>query len=363
MLEYSISMEELFHMAVADKASDLHLVTGAPPHIRVNGELVSLDLPILDSHDVESLLYSILTDCQIETLKLERELDFSYTISSLARFRGNTMYERGNLAVVFRIIPLTVPDLKGLGLPQGVEELCDLKDGLVLVTGPAGSGKSTTLAAIIDMINNEKKRNIITIEDPVEFLHSHKKSIIRQREVGYDTHSFSKALRHMLRHDPDIVLIGEMRDLESVSAALTAAETGHLVFSTLHTPTAVSTISRIIDIFNADHRDQIRQQLANSIRAVISQRLIPDIKGEDRELAVELMLGIPSVKNIIREGREHHLYSIIQTNTQIGMQTMDQSIGNLYNEGRIGLEQAFANCIDSKELERIIRFKGDFFQI
>lgn len=344
-------------------ASDLHLISGASPHIRVHGELIALDLPTLNSNDIENLIYSILTGSQVETLKLERELDFSYIIFSLARFRGNIMYQKGSLAVVFRIIPLVAPKMQELGLPKEVEEFCNFKDGLVLVTGPAGSGKSTTLAAIIDMINNEKKSNIITIEDPIEFLHSHKKSIIRQREVGSDTHSFTQALRYVLRHDPDIILIGEMRDPESVSAALIAAETGHLVFSTLHTPTVPSTIRRIIDIFHTDKRDQVRQQLANSIRAVISQRLIQNINGEGRVLAVELMLSIPSVKNIIREGREHQLYSIIQTNTQMGMRTMDQALANLYLEGKIEREDAFKNCIDNKELERLIRLKGDFFQI
>lgn len=362
-MSYSMTMEDLFRMAVISDASDLHLISGAPPHIRIHGKLVALDMPILTSYDLEDLIYPILTDAQIETLKRNRELDFAHIIPSLAQFRGNIMYERDSLAVVFRIIPLIVPSVSELGLPKQVEELCNVKDGLILVTGPSGSGKSTTLAAIIDKINTEQKRNIITIEDPIEFVHIHKNSIIRQREVGKDTYSFEQALRYALRHDPDIILIGEMRDSKSISAALTAAETGHLVFSTLHTSTAPATIGRIIDVFHRERQEQIRPQLANTIRAVISQRLIPDAKGEGRVAAVELMLSIPSIKNIIREGREHQLYSTIQTHTQMGMQTMDYALADLYLQGKILREDAFANCIDSKELERIIRARGDFFQI
>ncbi|MFU0799615.1 MAG: type IV pilus twitching motility protein PilT [Xylanivirga thermophila] len=353
-----MDINELLELTVNKKASDLHLVAGASPYIRIDGLLIPQDYPLLTPESLEEMLFSILTDEQIYQLKHDLELDFSYSIPSLARFRGNIMYQRGSLAAVFRVVPYDVPDIKKLGLPQAVERLCTLKSGLVLVTGPTGSGKSTTLASMIELMNNSRSLNIVTIEDPIEFLHRHKKSIVRQREVGVDTHSFSEALRHVLRHDPDVILIGEMRDLSSVSVALTAAETGHLVLSTLHTQTAPLTISRIVDIFSHDEREQVRQQLANSLQAVISQKLIPHASGKGRVLAVELMLGCPPVRNLIRDNKEHQLYTVIQTNGAMGMQTMDQSLGKLYVSGKITREDAFENCVDRQELERIIINQG-----
>lgn len=355
-----MSLDDLLNIAISHNASDLHLVAGAPPHIRVYGELRPLDLPMLTIQDIEGMLYSILNKLQIEMLEHKRELDFSYSISSLARFRGNAMYERNNLSVVFRSIPLDIPDLRELGLPREVEKLCLLRSGLVLVVGPTGSGKSTTLAAMLDFINQTRNVNIITIEDPIEFIHRNHRSIVRQREVGSDTHSFSSALGHILRHDPDVILIGEMRDIDSISAALTAAETGHLVLSTVHTPTAALTISRIIDMYDIDKREQIRQQLANTIQAIISQRLIPCRRGYGRVLSTELMLSTPAIRNIIREGREYQLYTIIQTCTNMGMHTMDQALAKLYLEGKIEREVAFENCIDRKELERLIQINESF---
>lgn len=356
-------MEDLLHMAVISNASDLHLLSGAPPHIRVAGELIALDMPVLAYHDLKDLIYPILTDEQVETLNHDRELDFAYTIPSLAQFRGNIMYERGGIATVFRIIPLIVPDISELGLPDHIGDLCQIRDGLILITGPSGNGKSTTLAAIIDKINAEQNKSIITIEDPIEFVHMNKRSLIRQREVGSDTHSFGEALRYVLRHDPDVIFIGEMRDQESISAALTAAETGHLVLSTLHTSTAPATIDRITQVFNSESREHVRIQLAAIIRAIISQRLIPAVNGDGRVLALEIMLSNPSIRNTIREGRNHQLYSIIQTHIQSGMQTMDQSLANLYIQGQISEDQAFINCIDRIELDKLIGAREDFFKI
>lgn len=349
------AMNELLLKTMEMKGSDLHLVTGSKPAIRIDGKIHVLDYPVLKPDAIRSLLYSILTDTQREKLEKEWELDFSYSISGVARYRGNVMKQRGTLAAAFRAVPFVIPNLDDLGLPQEVKKLCDLSRGLVLITGPTGSGKSTTLAAMIDHMNRTRELNIVTIEDPIEFLHKHNKSTIRQREIGLDTHSFATALRHVLRHDPDVLLIGEMRDLESVSIALTAAETGHLVLSTLHTQTAPLTISRIVDIFSSDRRNQVRQQLAGSLRAVIAQQLVPRADSLGRIAAVEYMADTPAVKSLIREGKEHQLYSAIQTGQTYGMQTMDTALVRLCQRGTITKDTAIEYCVEPSEVERMLR--------
>ncbi len=348
-------MNDLLKKTVEIKGSDLHLVTGSRPAVRVNGRIEPLESPSLKPSDVQDLVYSLLTEEQKEKLEKEWELDFSYAIGGVARFRGNVMKQRGTLAAVFRAVPFVLPDIDKLGLPPEVKKLCELSRGLVLVTGPTGSGKSTTLAAMIDYINKTRALNIVTVEDPIEFLHRHNKSTVRQREIGMDTHSFAAALRNVLRHDPDVILIGEMRDLESVSIALTAAETGHLVFSTLHTQTAPLTISRIVDVFSSDRRSQVRQQLAGSLRAVISQQLLPTADGQGRIAAVEFMLDTPAIKSLIREGKDHQLYSAIQTGQNHGMQTMDAALVRLCQKGIITRETAIEHCIELSEVDRMLR--------
>ncbi|MGM0689892.1 MAG: type IV pilus twitching motility protein PilT, partial [Bacillota bacterium] len=319
---YPVGMLEILKMGAEQKASDLHFAAADPPIFRINRAMVKTDLPKLSPDNVKELLAQIVKPHQLEALKNDLELDFSYSIPQFARFRGNVMVQRGTLAVALRIVPIDIPNLEDLGVAPGVRDLCFLPRGLVLVTGPTGSGKSTTLAAMINIINEERDLNILTVEDPIEFLHTHKKSSVKQREVGFDTLSFPNALRHMLRHDPDVILIGEMRDLESIRIALTAAETGHLVLSTLHTQTAPLTINRIVDVFAEHQRDQIRQQLSGSLQAVLSQQLIPDITGTRRVLAMEFLKSNAAVRNQIREGKEHQLYSVMQASHSIGMLTM-----------------------------------------
>lgn len=356
--DYEYTIDHLLVRCVENNGSDLHLVVGMAPSIRINGKLNPIDAAPLKQADLVNMLLSILEDDQKEKLEKDLELDFSYAIPGCARFRGNIMFQRGTLAAVFRAVPFYIPKLETLGVPDDIKRLCDLPRGLILVTGPTGSGKSTTLAAMIDLINETKARNIVTIEDPIEFLHKHKKSKVCQREVGMDTHSFSAALRHVLRHDPDVIMIGEMRDTDSISIALTAAETGHLVFSTLHTQTAPLTISRIIDSFSGDKRLQIRQQMANSLKAVISQQLIPTIDGKGRVVAVEYMIDTPAIRTMIRDGKEHQIYSAIQTGHAQGMQTMDQALALLYNQGKISRSSALDCCVDRAEMERLLRIQN-----
>ena len=335
--------------------SDVHLNVGISPVVRVFGELIKMDdLPRLKPQDIVNLIDPILLPKQKEDLNNNLELDFSYSIPGFSRFRGNIMWQRGTLAVNFRVVSMNIPRIEDLALPPVVRDLSRLPRGLVLVTGPTGSGKSTTLASIVDLINQERSLNIVTIENPIEFLHSHKKSIVKQREVGIDTHSFADALRHALRHDPDVILVGEMRDMESISIALTAAETGHLVLSTLHTQTATLAIHRIVDVFSESMRSQIRQQLADSLQAVIAQQLLPKADGKGRVAAVELLLMNQAVRNLIREAKEHQLYTVMQTSRSIGMQTMDQALANLCLSGKITKSLALERCVDKVELERAI---------
>jgi twitching motility protein PilT len=357
---YAVSMDDLLLEAVERKASDVHLTPGSPPILRVNREMLSFDCPMLSPVDVQELLLQIIQPHQKQMLEQDLELDFSYSIENVARFRGNVMFQRGSLAVALRIVPYQVPHIDDLGLPPVAKDLCFLARGLVLVTGPTGSGKSTTLAAMIDVINTQRRMNIVTVEDPIEFLHMHKKSSIKQREVGLDTVSFASALRHVLRHDPDVILIGEMRDLDSIGIALTAAETGHLVFSTLHTQTAPLTIHRIVDVFQEHQRNQIRQQLAGSLQGVISQQLIPTVDGKARVLATEFLGASSAVRSIIREGKEHQLYSVMQTSQASGMKTMDQSLASLCMAGKISRAEALERCVDKTEMERLIQFSGKF---
>ncbi|NLM09185.1 MAG: type IV pilus twitching motility protein PilT [Clostridiaceae bacterium] len=353
--DYKNKIDALLTLIVEKNASDLHLIAGFQPAMRINGEIRPIDYPTLTPKDVECLIASVLTEAQLQKLETNLELDFSYSIHGVARFRGNIMKQRGTWAAAFRAVPFILPSFDSLGLPGEIKKLCDLSRGLVLVTGPTGSGKSTTLAALIDIINTNRALNIVTIEDPIEFLHKHKKSTVRQREIGMDTHSFGEALKHVLRHDPDVILIGEMRDLESISIALTAAETGHLVFSTLHTQTAPLTISRIVDIFSSDKREQIRQQLAGSLKAVISQQLLPRADRKGRVVAVEYMVNTPAIRSLIRDGKDHQLYSAIQTGHSYGMQTMDAALVKLYQSGKITREIALEYCIDAGEVQRMMR--------
>ena len=356
---YPFTMQDLLKKTYECGGSDLHLVAGIEPCIRINGDLKRQEeLPKLKPEDISTMLKEITSPMQRDKLEEDWELDLAVSVPGCARFRGNVIVQRGTLAAVFRAIPFEVPDLDKLGLPADVKRLCNLPRGLVLVTGPTGSGKSTTLAAMIKYINQRYETNIVTVEDPIEFVHTHIKSTVRQREVGTDTHSFANALRTALRHDPDTIMIGEMRDPESISIAVTAAETGHLVFSTLHTQTAPMTVSRIIDSFPEGQKGQIRQQLSNSLKAVISQQLIPTINGKGRCVAVEYMIDTPSVKNLIREEKEHQLYASMQTGQMQGMQTMDQALLKLYREQKITKESVIEYCVDEKEVRRLLMSSG-----
>lgn len=347
--------EDLLRIAVERKASDIHFAVGKPPMVRVFGDLVALDYPVLIDSDVRGMLYPVWNDEKKAQLAADWELDFSYSIEHVSRFRGSAMIQRGSLDVVMRVVPWKIPKIDDLGLPAIVSELSRLPRGLVLVTGPTGSGKSTTLASVIGLINEEQKVNILTIEHPIEFLHSHKNSIVRQREVGNDTRSFGLALRNALRHDPDVILIGEMRDQESIAIALTAAETGHMVFSTLHTQTAPLAVQRIVDVFPDAARNYVRMQLADSLKGVISQQILPRADGNGRVAAIEVLVATPAVCNMIREGHLHQLYSSMQTGRAFGMQTMDTALADLVARGLVTRDEALSRCVNKTELERLIR--------
>ncbi len=349
--DYPVTLEQLLRLTVEKRGSDLHIVVGMPPCIRIDGDIVKQDFPPMKPADVENMLMQIMSEKNKNDLLTNLELDLSYAVPQCARFRGNVIVQRGTLAAVFRAIPFEIPTLDKLGLPADVRRLCTLPRGLILVTGPTGSGKSTTLAAMINHMNTNFEYNMVTIEDPIEFLHSHKRSIVRQRELGGDTLSFNNALRTVLRHDPDVIMIGEMRDAESISIALTAAETGHLVLSTLHTQTAPLTIARIIDSFPSEQQNQVRSQLSNTLRAVISQQLLPRLGG-GRVSAVEYMVDTPAIRNMIREGKDHQIYSTMQTAQKEGMQTMDQALLKLLREQKISRESVLENCVERAEILR-----------
>jgi twitching motility protein PilT len=336
-----LSIDALLEQAVALGASDLHLTSGSLPAVRLHGHIELLsDFPELNPDLVRQLLYRITTTEQQKVLELNKQLDFAHGIRGLARFRVNAYYQRESLAAAFRLIPTAIASLEQLGLPSSLHEFASKPRGLVLVTGPTGSGKSTTLAALIDEINRTRTDHIITIEDPIEFLHHHKRCIVNQREVGQDATGFAEALRGALRQDPDVILLGEMRDLETIATALTAAETGHLVFATLHTQTAPSTIDRIIDVFPAAQQDQVRMQLANSLQGIVTQTLLPTTDGTGRVAALEILLLDDAIRNLIRQGKIEQVYSYMQTGTRRGMQTMEQSLTELVQKNVITVTEA-----------------------
>jgi len=346
-----VSIYDLLKIMIEKGASDLHITTGSPPRLRVDGKLVPLDHPQLTPVETKSLCYSILTDAQKHKFEENSELDLSFGVKGLSRFRGNVFMQRGAVAGAFRTIPFEIRSFKDLGLPEVMNELVKRPRGLILCTGPTGSGKSTTLAAMIDRINSERYEHIITVEDPIEYLHGHKKCLINQREVNADTASFKDALKYVLRQDPDVVLIGEMRDLETIEAALTVSETGHLTLATLHTNSAVQTINRIIDVFPAHQQEQIRVQLSFVLEGVLSQQLIPKKSGKGRALAVELLIPNPAIRNLIREDKVHQIYSSMQTGqSRFGMQTMNQSLIELYTKGHISYEDAIGRSPVPEEL-------------
>jgi twitching motility protein PilT len=346
-----MSIDQLLKIAIERNASDLHITAGLPPMLRIDGRLVPTEFPRLKPEDTRRLIYAILNDKQREKFERDLELDTSYGIAGYGRFRLNVFKQRGAVSAAFRAIPNIIKTPQELGLPDIVNELAKKRSGLILVTGPTGVGKSTTLAAIIDIINSTRSEHILTIEDPIEFIHTHKKSMINQRELGVDTYSFANALRAALREDPDVILVGEMRDLETISGVLTAAETGHLVLSTLHTIDAPQTIDRIIDVFPTHQQQQVRIQLAGVLEAIISQQLIPAATGSGRVLACEVLIANAAVKNIIREGKVHQLKAIMQTNRQIGMQTMDQALYDLWKENKISSEEAIARSSNPQEMK------------
>ena len=355
MNNQELRIEILLEEVVKKRASDLHIQVGLPPMLRIDGSLMpAAGTQPLDEPAVERLVFQILDEDQRQILLKDKEFDFSFAFGALGRFRVNAFHERGNLAAALRLIPNEIKSASELGMPPVVNTFADFPRGLVLVTGPTGSGKSTTLAALVDKINSERSQHIITIEDPIEFTHKSTKSVVVQRQVHYDTYSFSAALRSSLRQDPDVVLIGEMRDLETISAAITIAETGHLVFATLHTNSAAQSIDRMIDVFPPHQQPQIRAQLSNILMAICSQRLVPAIGG-GRVVAAEVLIANPAVRNIIREGKSHQLDAVIQTGADQGMQTMDRTLVNLVQNGTITYDSAREFAVDLTEFERLMR--------
>ena len=347
---------------VTQSASDLHLTVGAPPMYRINGSLRSIKSAApWTAEKIKSAISSLLTESQRATFENELELDFAYTISSGTRFRVNIYQQRGFLGGAFRIIPTELKQLKELGIPESVASFAQLQRGLVLVTGPTGSGKSTTLAALVDLVNSTRSDHIVTIEDPIEFLHTHKNSMVNQREVGADTHSFAAALKHVLRQDPDVILVGELRDLETVSIALTAAETGHLVFATLHTQDAPQTIDRIIDVFPPHQQGQVRAQLAATLQGVLCQTLVKRADGHGRAVATEVLVTTPAIANLIREGKTYQIISMMQSGRSLGMHTMDQHLAELVHEGTITVSAALEKANDLDGIERLLQGAAALF--
>jgi twitching motility protein PilT len=353
--ESSIDLDELLVALVDRGGSDLHLTAGIPPSIRVHGEITALDeFPVCVPDDLQKMLYSIMTQKQREQFENELELDMSYSIPGKARFRVNVFQQRDAIGSVMRVIPFEILPLETLGIPEQVSNFAYLPRGFVLVTGPTGSGKSTTLASIIDLVNRNRAAHIMTVEDPIEFLHNHKRSVVNQREVGTDTHGFTEALKHVLRQDPDVILVGEMRDLETIQIALTAAETGHLVFGTLHTQDAPQSVDRIIDVFPPHQQEQIRVMLAGALQGVVCQTLLKTADGKGRTVAVEIMTATSAVKNLIREGKTHQLYSSIQAGAQHGMIAMDQSLAQLVKMGKVTYDAALEKANNVNEFNRLV---------
>jgi twitching motility protein PilT len=387
-----MNIDDLLKDTVAAKASDLHLAVGIPPMIRVWGKLMPLNYPALTTEDTFQLAYGMLNTFQKQKFEKNWELDLSYSVEGVGRFRVNVYRQRGSVGVACRVIPETIPSIEELNIPMVLKDLCRLPRGLILVTGPTGHGKSTSLAAMLDFINTERSAHIMTIEDPIEYVHRHKKSMVNQRELGFDTQTFPNALRAVLREDPNVIMVGEMRDLETIGAALTIAETGHLVFATLHTANAAQSIDRIVDVFPPYQQQQIRVQLSGVLEAVLSQQLLPNLQFVDRkdrrpvaaaavvrsavggdgrgrihwpaleELgrvpAVEIMIATPGIRNLVREAKTHQIHTAIQTGAQYGMQTMDQSLYSLYSRRLVTLENALARAIYPDELRKIIERGG-----
>lgn len=353
------NLHQLLKSLVEQGGSDLHITTNAPPKIRIDGQLLSVDMPPLTPVDTKQLCYSVLTDAQKHKLEEDNELDLSFGVKGLSRFRGNIFIQRGAVAGVFRVIPYKILTFEELGLPPVVKELTARPRGLILVTGPTGSGKSTTLASMIDKINTERHEHIVTIEDPIEYLHPHKGCLVNQREVGADTKSFKNALRYVLRQDPDVVLVGELRDLETIEAALTLAETGHLCFATLHTNSCVQTINRIVDVFPPYQQTQVRAQLSFVLEGVLSQILLPRGQGKGRVLALEVMVPNAAIRNLIREDKLHQIYSQMQVGQEkFGMQTMNQSLLSLYQRRLVTLEDAIGRSPDPDEFRQMMSGGG-----
>ncbi len=350
----SVDLDELLNTLVERKGSDLHLTAGIPPTIRVNGDLTPLDeYPVMTADELQKMLYAIMTQKNREAFENELELDMSYSVPGLSRFRVNVFQQRDTLGAVLRAIPFEILPLETLGIPEQVSNFAYLPRGFVLVTGPTGSGKSTTLASLIDLVNRNRPSHIMTVEDPIEFLHSHKRSVVNQREVGTDTHGFAAALKHVLRQDPDVILVGELRDLETIQIALTAAETGHLVFGTLHTQDAPQSIDRIIDVFPPHQQEQIRVMLAGALKGVVCQSLLKTADGKGRAASTEVMVATAAVRNLIREGKTHQIYSAIQAGAQHGMVAMDQSLASLVKSGRVTYDAALEKANDVKEFNRL----------
>ncbi len=354
-VEDELHINDLLDLVIQWGGSDLHLASGSPPVIRVHGDLRPVaELPIFNGSQIRQMIFSILTQKQREKFENELELDTSYALPGRGRFRVNVFLQRDSVGCVMRAIPYEIVDFERLGIAPAVQGWAHMPRGLVLVTGPTGSGKSTTLASLIDIVNRERAVHIMTVEDPIEFLHTHKRSLINQREVGEDTHSFANALKHVLRQDPDVILVGEMRDLETISTALTAAETGHLVFATLHTQDAPQSIDRVIDVFPAHQQQQVRVQLASALQGICTQQLIPNIDGQGRAVACEVMVATPAIRNLIREGKTHQIYSMLQAGGRYGMVTMDMSLAQLVRAHRISLEAAMERCANEDDLRRLL---------
>jgi twitching motility protein PilT len=357
--DLQVPIPELLGKLLEMQGSDLHLTAGTPPTVRVHGELERLqDYPLLTPRALQGMIYAILPQKMRERFEQELELDMSYSLPGRARFRVNVYMQRDAVGAVFRVIPFEIKGLDELGLPPVCADLARFPRGFVVVTGPTGSGKSTTLAGMVDVVNTERAGHIMTVEDPIEFLHKHKTCVVNQREIGADTHSFASALKHVLRQDPDVILVGEMRDLETISTAITAAETGHLVFATLHTQDAPQTIDRIIDVFPPHQQQQTRVQLSTTLQGVITQQLVPTVDGRGRVVAAEVMVATPGIRNLVREGKVHQIYSAMQAGGRYGMQTMDMSLASHVKAGRINQQMAFERCHDPEELQRLIGSTG-----
>ncbi len=350
----SFDFADLLLDVIRLKASDLHLTAGAPPMVRKRGALSPLDYPALGPQDTREIIYSILTNDQRQRLETDWQIDFAYSIPGHARFRVNAYFQRASLGAAFRMIPSEMPALEELGLPLVLHELAKRPRGFVLVTGPTGSGKSTSLAAVINEINETRDEHIMTIEDPIEFLHGHKRCIVNQREIGADAQSFGAGLKAALRQDPDVILVGEMRDLETISTALTAAETGHLVFATLHTQDTAQTVDRVVDVFPPEQQHQVRVQLSIALQGIVSQTLLPTADGQGRAVAAEILVPTPAIRNLIREGKTHQIYSALQTGGAVGMQTMDAALAALVRAGKISRELAEARSSTPEELRRLM---------